>query len=237
MKTAKFLVVSLLALPLLANAANVERGIKFGYAPNSSSDISGKHLNLYNPFDPSTYRIETTNVEDGRIDDIFSLGYVYKRIQESSPIGLDVGFSVNQGYVSPQTIRLVSQEGSFNVASDQPQAEIRYFELYVGGTYAFSDTETGPYVGAGVSLVKGKAYKTFYNLQDLLTGVGSYGQSGSSNMDGHAISVKVGMKYSGFSVELEHGMYDLHVDSFRSFEINGADLEFDKTMLSIILSL
>ncbi len=237
MKINKLLLVGLLSLPLLANATKVERGIKFGYAPNSSSDISGKHLNLYNPRDPSTYREETTKVEGGQIDDIFTLGYTYKRGQQGSPIALDLGLSINQGYVSPQTIRLVSQEGPFNVESDQPQAEIRYFELYLGGSYSFAGGGNGPYVGAGVSLVQGKAYKTFYNLQDLLTGVGSYGQSGSSSMDGHAVSLKAGMKYDEFSVELEHGMYDLHVDQFRSFEINGADLEFDRTMLSVILSL
>lgn len=230
----RFTIVCFGCLPMVASAAKVERSIKIGYAPSSSSEISGRHLNLYNPRDPSTYRIENTRAEGGKINDTYSLGYFVKRSKESSPWGFVWGVSLNQGKVDSQDIRLVSQEGLFEVTSSQPRAEMRYLDLYFGGEYAFSGGNNGPYVGAGLSLVKGKAYRSFYSLNDLLTGGGLYGQSGSSSMDGHAFSIKAGMKYAKFAIELEQSRYDLHIDSFRSFDINGADIEFDRTMLSLV---
>ncbi len=227
---------SLLCLPTISSAGDIEHGIKFGYARDSSAEISGKHLNLYNPSDPSSYRIENTKTEGAEINDIFSVGYVYRNpLSDNSPFAIDFSATLNRMNISPQTIRLVSQEGPYTTNSDQPDAYGSYLELYFGGTYSFGSAANKPYIGAGVSLITGKANKTFYNLEDLLTGVNTYGQSGRSNMDGTAFAIKGGMDFDTFRVELEHGLYDLHIDAFRSFEINGADLEFDKTMLSMIL--
>ncbi len=71
----------------------------------------------------------------------------------------------------------------------------------------------------------------------MLKGAGIYGQSGSSNLDGTAISLKAGVHFNRLSLELEHTKYDLHVDSFRSFEIDGGDFTVDKTMLNLIFKI
>ena len=230
-----FVATALFALPLSLSAAEAQHGIKIGYASGSESLVSGKHLNLYKPFDPSTYRIEDTQAQGGEVNDMVSLGYSFRKPINDGPFSLDIGATMTDGFIAAQEVNLVSQEGPFDVKSDQPDADIRMFELYLGGIYNFPESSgIRPYVGAGISLITGKANKTFYKLSDLLQGIDTYGQSGSSDLDGTALSVKAGINYDRFAVELEVSQYDLHVDSFRSFEINGADLEIDKVMLSMI---
>lgn len=229
---------SLLSLPFSLSAAEAQHGIKIGYASGSSAMISGQHLNLYNPFDPSTYKQEQVNAEGGEVSDMVTLGYSFRKPINSGPFSIDLGASLTNGLLAAQTITLVSQESAFNATSDQPDADFRILELYVGGIYRFASSSSyQPYVGAGLSLISGKAHKNFYKLEDLLTGNDTYGQSGSSNMDGTAISIKAGVQFDRIALELEHSQYDLHIDSFRSFEIDGADLSIDKTMLSLIFKI
>ena len=217
-----------------ALAQDTRHGIRFGYAPNSSASLSGKHLNLYNPVDPSSYRVEETTAEGAEISAIFSLGYQLRK-----PLGerfaLDLSLSLTQANIDAQQVELVSKEGPYRIRSDQPAAEARYLELYAGGIYQFDGSAVIPYLGAGASLLRGKAYNTYYNLQELLAGAGTYGQSGSENMDGVGFTLKAGVQFERWALELSHGRYDAHIDSFRSFEIDGADLEFDQTMLTAVL--
>ena len=230
--------LSALSLSLSANAAEAEHGIKIGYAANSSATISGKHLNLYDPFDPSTYKVEQTEAQGGHISDMLSIGYSFRKPINGGPFSVDLGATLTDGFIAAQNVSLVSQEGAFNLTSSQPDADIRMLELYLGGLYRFPTSgKARPYIGAGISLISGTAHRTFYKLSDLLQGIDTYGQSGSSPLDGTALSVKAGMQYDRFAVELEYSQYDLHVDSFRSFEINGGDLSVDKLMLSMVFKL
>ncbi len=77
-----------------------------------------------------------------------------------------MGVSLTDGFIAAQTIELVSQDGPFQHTSGQPDTDIRMLELYFGGLYDFASSGSyQPYIGAGLSLVTGKAHKTFTNLK------------------------------------------------------------------------
>lgn len=236
-KSTLIVAAALTGLFSLNAAAETTHSIKLGYAAGSSATISGKHLNLYNLRDPSSYKVEQTHAEDGELSDIFSFGYQLRK-PLNNRIELDLGASLVQANMAAQKVRLVSQQGPFQTTSNQPDAHARYLELYLGGVMPFAGSATmRPYIGGGLSLIYGKAYKTYYNLEELLAGAGTYGQSGSANMDGMGISLKAGLQFNRWALELSHGRYDAHIDNFRSFEIDGADLEFRQTMLGVVFAL
>ncbi len=227
------LTVTLLSSPI-SHAVECEHGISLGYAHNSDLLIKGKHLNLYNPVDSDSWRVEQTETSGAEISDTYTLGFRYKN-NFDLPVTFELGVSYTYGKFEAQNIGLVSQEGSFSIRSDQPKADARFFELYAGTIYKFdSGKKYTPYIGAGLSYFKGKAYRTFYSTQDLLAGIDSYGKSGSSDMDGFGASVKAGIRYEKVSVELEYGEYDGVIDAFRSFQIDGADIDFERIMLSAV---
>ena len=226
------------AAPIAVAGSDFSHGIRIGYAPNSGAEISGKHNNLYNPADPSSWRIEDTVAKDGEITDTFSIAYNGRNFLDGGNFGYEVDVSLNRLYIASQKITLDSQQGPFLVSSNQPPADATSIDFYLGGIYRF-DSSGGPtpYVGAGAAYVKGRAYKTFYNLSDLLQGINTYGQSGSTNFDGHAFSVKAGMQFESFAIELEASRHSVHLDSYRSFEINGGDMDYDKATLSLRIPL
>ena len=121
--------------------------------------------------------------------------------------------------------------------SEQPKADGESLDLYGGVLYRF-DAGTGYtlYLGAGLAYVTGKVHKTFYSFEDSFLGGGErYGQSGSSRFDGFAYGAKAGVKFDRFSMEAEFKRHDLHIDSYRSFNIDGGDLKYNRLMLNVIV--
>ena len=212
---------------------DMQHGVRLGYSIKSDATITGQHQNLYNPTDPATWRVEET-VADGEIGDILSLGYNFRNYQGGGNLGYEFDVSLNKLWIPAQTVTLDSKEGP--IPSPQPKADAESLDLYVGVLYRF-DTETDytPYVGAGLAYVIGKAHKTFYSLDDLLTMGGQYGQSGSSSFDGFSYGAKAGVRFDRFSVEAELKRHDLHIDSFRSFNIDGGDLKYNRLMFNVLV--
>lgn len=105
-----------------------------------------------------------------------------------------------------------------------------YGEVYLGGIYHLQSIDLPIYLSAGVSYIKGRAYKTSYNANN----ASIYGQSGASALEGQKVSLKAGFDYANYSIELERGQYKLHVQQYRSFNITGADINYDSTTLRAI---
>lgn len=213
---------------------DMQHGVRIGWSIKSDATITGQHQNLYNLPD-LTCCVEETEA-DGEIGDILSFGYNFRNYHGGGNLGYEFDASLNKLWIPAQTITLDSKESPFVYPSEQPKADAESLDLYGGILYRFG-TGTGytPYVGAGLAYIIGKVHKTFYSLEDLLTDGGMYGQSGSSRFDGFAYGVKAGMTFDRVSVEAEFKRHDLHIDSFRSFNIDGGNLEYNRLMFNVIV--
>ena len=217
---------------------DMQHGVRIGWSIKSDATITGQHQNLYdltNPLSPTSWKVEETGA-DAEIGNILSLGYNFRNYHGGGNLGYEFDASLNKLWIPSQTVTLDSKEGPFMIDSKQPKADAESLDLYGGVLYRF-DTGTSytPYIGAGLTYVIGRVHKTFYSLEDLLSGGEMYGQSGSSRFDGFAYGAKAGVSFDRFSVEAEFKRHDLHIDSFRSFSLDGGDLEYNRLMFNVVV--
>ena len=253
--------IALTSILLIAAQAQAEMTLKHGiYLSQSLSDIkadiSGKHRNT------ATYQgkdlggsgtpyanLPTANasIYDGKISNARSFGYNL-RYAPKVGFGYELGLYFTKMKMPAQDVALIHDNGSAfqasgkDLAPSQPSSYMKTTDLYLGGLYNFATIDKlTPYVGFGYAKVKGDWYKSSWrgypSLPDTSDEAAGYGQSGKTKIDGHYISAKVGINFNEhYNLELEHAKHDLHADSFRSFDINGLDAEFDRTSLNLIYS-
>ena len=224
LKTVLYVVASGATL-LLANSAYAEtiHGISFSTSNVSNVKIAGLHANAGGS--------ELTTVDNGIVDKINSIGYDYKYSEKaSSPWQLDFGLNYNRTTMPSVNAILKGTVSGGTATVAQPPASMTYGEVYLGGIYHLQSIDLPIYLGAGVSYIKGKAYKTSYDANN----ASIYGLSGSSALEGQKVSLKAGFDYANYSIELERGQYKVHVQQYRSFNITGADINYDSTTLRAI---
>ena len=174
---------------------------------------------------------EMTVATDPEANNTFSIGYSYRYADTStSRWKLDVGISLNKVVLPSQSAVLKYQTDGVTFTYAQPPASLEYGEVYLGGLYDLSGAKSPLYVGGGLSYISGKAFKTSYQAGSPAL----YGKSGSSSLTGTKVSIKAGYNFESHAVELELGKNNLHVQKYRSFNIDGSDMSFNTLSIRFI---
>ncbi|KAF3978733.1 MAG: outer membrane beta-barrel protein [Methylococcales symbiont of Iophon sp. n. MRB-2018] len=244
--------IILMGLLVFAFQAHAEMQLRHGFhisgsLDNSSADVSGKHQDFaaFIGTNPEAITEENATV-DGKISSAFSFGYNLRYVPEVG-FGCEFGVYLSRINIPKQDAALIHDDGTafrantltgpVNVVVDSPSSYIGVVNLYAGGLYNFvkiADNYT-PYIGAGYARVIGNWHNSYY--RGTPGDDPRYGTEGKTKVDGHYISVKAGINLSEhYNLEVEYARYNLHADSFRSFNINGADAEFSKTSLNFVYS-
>ena len=174
---------------------------------------------------------EMTVAIDPQANNTFSIGYSYRYADTStSRWKLDVGISLNKIVIPSQSAVLKFQTDGTTFTVAQPPASLEYGEVYVGGLYDIFGPRSPLYVGGGLSYISGTAVKTFYKAGS----PSLYGKSGSSSLTGTKVAIKTGYNFANHAVELEFGKNNLHVQKYRSFNIDGSDMNFNTVSIRFI---
>lgn len=244
--------VILASILLIAAQAQAKMTLKHGIylsesLGNIQADISGKHQDFerFVRTNPEAITEENATVYDGKISDARSFGYNLRYVPKVG-FGYELGLYLTKMKMPTQDAALIHDNGDafkqftatgaqVAIVVDSPSSYIKTTDLYLGGLYNFATVDNMmPYVGFGYAKVKGDWYNSYYRGTP---GDPEYGTKGKTKVDGHYISVKVGLNFNEhYNLELEHAKHKLEADSFRSFNINGSDAEFNRTSLNLIYS-
>ncbi|SMN02188.1 hypothetical protein SPONN_561 [uncultured Candidatus Thioglobus sp.] len=243
----------LIALSMLAFQAQAEMQLKHGFylsesLGNSSADVSGMHQDFaaFIGTNPQAITEENATIYNGEISSVRSFGYNLRYVPEVG-FGYEFGAYSSKIKIPQQDAALIHDDGTafrantvsgpVDVVVNSPSSYIKTIDLYVGGLYNFAKITDSyaPYIGAGYAKVKGDWHNSYY--RGTPGDDPRYGTEGKTKVDGRYISFKTGMNFNDhYNLELERAKYKLHGDSFRSFNINGADAEFSRTSLNFIYS-
>lgn len=244
------IIIAIMMLTISYNQeANAEREFKHGFligtsTGNTKGDVRGKHLDYKNFIGNNLEAIteENANVLDALISSSRSVGYNLRSIPETG-WGYEIGIYKTNIKISRQKNALKHDDGSaftqntatgpVDIIVESPSSEIETIDIYFGGLYRFTAVRgVTPYLGAGYTKTKGKWKKSYYS------GVPNgpeYGTKGETDVKGNNSSVKVGLDFdNGFSLEYQYSKNELKADSFRSFNINGADTEYKIKSLNLL---
>lgn len=245
---------------------HIRHGLYLSISQGFDAEVSGKHLAytptppFYSAQTPFHSAQKATSNAD--VSGIKSVGYNIRYIPDMD-LGLGVEFGVyySNTHVPRQVASLKGSNGEtlqtlvgfdpntgapildpLNV--DSPSSYMQTADFYMGAFYSFPelsflnssalDIGFTPYVGAGYTRVLGRWNRSFY---DAATHPQDYGKKDSTAVNGYYVSGKIGAQvFKHFSIEGEYAVYDLHADAFRSLNINGADIHYDRFSLSIIFN-
>ncbi len=243
--------IILIGLSILAFQAEAEKEFKHGFylsesLGNITAETDGKHQDFeaFVGNNPRDITEENANVYNGKVSNMRSFGYNLRYIEKVG-FGYELGIYLTKIKIPQQKAGLIHDDGTafrqntasgpIDVVVDSPSSYVKTIDIYVGGLYNFAkiNQNYAPYIGAGYARVKGDWYNSYYS--------GSpgddprYGTEGKTKIDGHYISAKIGVNFNqNYNLELEYAKHKLHADSFRSFNINGADVELNRTSLNFI---
>lgn len=215
-----------------------------------SPQITGQHLAGTNP--PILVAAQNATI-DGSADGIKSVGYNMKYIPDLDlGLGLEFGVYYSNTYVPRQLATLRGDNGAILVHPltrgplivNSPSSYIQTADFYMGAWYSFPEITSfnsqalnlgfTPYVGAGYTRVLGKWRRSFFNPSNPND---RYGQISSTDIDGYYVSGKIGAHFlQHCSVEFEYAQHFLQADSFRSFNINGSDIEYDRFSFNLLFN-
>lgn len=242
--------IILIGLFLLSLQIQAETGFKHGLylsqsLNNISSDISGKHQDFANFIgtNPQAITEENANVS-GEISDYRSFGYNLRYAPEVG-FGYEFGIYSTKIKIPTQDAALIHNDGTaFRVNTpagardlvvDSPSSYIKTIDIYLGGLYNFPKIKQAyiPYIGAGYAKTKGDWHNSYY--RGTPGADPRYGTEGKTDVSGNYISFKAGVNFlTQYNLELEFAKHKFHADSFRSFNINGSDAEFERTSLNFV---
>lgn len=226
---------------------HIRHGLFFSVAHEFDADISGKHLAGTNTPPYLAPRKATIN---GDVAGIKSVGYNIK-YTPSRKLGLGVEFGVyySNTEVPGQLATLKGRDGvvlthpltRLPLIVPSPSSYMQTADFYMGALYSFPEFtlfnspygKITPYVGAGYTRVLGRWHRSFYSdsmPQD-------YGKKDSTAVNGYYTSGKIGIHFlQHISLEGEYAVHNLHADEFRSFNINGSNIEYDRFALNLIIN-
>jgi len=248
--------IVLTSILLIAAQAQAEMTLKHGIYLSESlgdikADISGKHQDFgrFNGTNPSDITEKNATIYNGKISNARSFGYNLRYVPKVG-FGYELGLYLTKMKMPTQGAALIHDNGDAfkeltptgpkDIVVDSPSSYIKTTDLYLGGLYNFATIDKlTPYVGLGYAKVKGDWYNSYYRgtPRTASNPDPDYGKKGKTKIDGHYISVKVGINFNEhYNLELEHAKHKLHADSFRSFNINGSDSKFNRTSLNFIYS-
>lgn len=237
---------------------HIRHGLFFSISNDFNADITGKHLAGINTYPYVAPRKATIN---GDVSGIKSVGYNLK-YTPNKKLGLGVEFGVyySNTRVPSQNSTLRGTDGQtlthplpgeglqprdpFGrglLVVSSPSSYMQTADFYMGALYSFPEFtvfdsvygKVTPYVGAGYTRVLGRWHRSFYSPDN----PNDYGKKGSTAVNGYYTSGKIGVHFlKHCSLEGEYAVYDLDADAFRSFNINGSDIEYDRFSLNLIIN-
>lgn len=240
--------MTLFLVALQSNAAKKEwkHGIVVGtQVDDGSADISGQHKD-YEGFvgnNPEVITDSNANILDGIISKSKVLGYNVRYIPKVG-WGFEAGIYKRAVKSPRQNVALKHDDGSAfivqtefgaaDIVVDSPESTIETVDIYFGGLYRFAAIKgITPYVGAGYAVAKGKWKGSYYSGtpgEDP-----RYGNEGEVDINGSYVGIKMGVDLAnGFSIELQQTQHKMEADSFRSFDINGADVDYNINSLNLL---
>lgn len=222
-----------------------KHGIYLSLSKTTKGDISGKHSAQKNGMSADA----DATIKDGKLSAIKSFGYNFRSAPNR---GLSYEFGIYSTKIKAprQLTTLLGDDGNAlihplsgsslpvntQLAVDSPSSYIKSIDIYFGALYNLTKIEQfAPYIGIGFARVDGDWHQSFFNPDPAALGDPNYGQSGKTPVDGRYVSIKAGGSFAeNYNIELEFAQYNLHADSFRSLNINGADVDFRRTSLNFI---
>lgn len=244
----KYIIISLLLISWQIQAeSSFKHGIYLSQSiGNIDADISGKHqdFSAFTGTNPQDITEENANIYNGQVSNYRSFGYNLRHTPKIG-FGYEVGIYLTKIKLPTQQAALIHDDGigfkqntpsgPVDVVVDSPSSYIKTFDIYIGGLYNFAkiaQTYT-PYIGAGYAKTKGDWFNSYYSGTP--GNDPRYGTEGKTNINGNYISFKVGANFmEHYNIELEHAKHKFHADSFRSFNINGSDANFNRNTLNFI---
>lgn len=228
------------------DSETTERTFKHGFSVSTqigdaTGDVSGKHNNYdtYNGSNPEAITPSNATILDGIIEDSRSFGYNVRYIPKTG-WGFEVDVSRRTTAFPKQQTALKHDDGSAfkrhiggdDLVVDSPASEIKTVDIYFGGIYRFTAVKNiTPYIGAGYAKTKGVWTKSYYEPGD----DENYGTKGETDVKGSSTSFKIGLDLNnGFSLEWQQFNNKLKADSFRSFNIDGADADYKIDTLQLL---